>query len=343
VPSPGHASSVPAGSELTVPAPIFFPLVDALSQHWGVSARRLLEPMGLTEEDLVEPRRRITHEQHVEILTRARALSGEPAIGYAWGLRMHVASFGYLGFAIMTASTLRHAFGIAEKFFELTLTALPMRLHVEGDAASIVLEERVDYGDVRDVALIARVVGLWRISETICGRELRGSAEVAMPAPAYHSKFEHLGLRCVWGQPTTRLVFDAAFLDYPLVMANRVAHQLACEQCTHELQSMSSERRVEREIRRLLSRPDGGIRSAREVAAAAGATPRTLRRRLAAAGTSLASLLEEERRARSLLLLRTSELPVDVVAERVGYSNTQNFERAFRRWTGMTPASYRRK
>jgi AraC-like DNA-binding protein len=308
-----------------------------------VSPKDLLEPIGLSEEVLVEPGRRISHEQHFAILARARTLSGEPAIGYAWGLRMHVASFGYLGFAIMTASNLRAAFEVAEKFFELTLTALPMRLHIEGDAASIVLEERVDYGDVRDVALIARVVGLWRVSETISGRELRGSAEIAMPSPAYQSRFEHLGLRCTWGQPATRLVFDAAFLDYPLVMANRVAHQLARDQCTRELQSLSAERRTERDVRRLLSRPDGGIRSASEVAQAAGMTPRTLRRKLAVAGTSLASLLEEERRARSLLLLRTSDLSVEAIAERTGYSNTQNFERAFRRWTGMTPAGYRRQ
>jgi AraC-like DNA-binding protein len=31
------------------------------------------------------------------------------------------------------------------------------------------------------------------------------------------------------------------------------------------------------------------------------------------------------------------------VAERVGYSNVANFMRAFRRWTGQTPAAYRRE
>lgn len=77
---------------------------------------------------------------------RARELSGEPGIGYAWGLWMHVASFGYLGFAIMTAGTLRDAFEVAERFFELTMTVLPMRLQLESSAASIVLEERADCG-----------------------------------------------------------------------------------------------------------------------------------------------------------------------------------------------------
>ena len=35
-------------------------------------------------------------------------------------------------------------------------------------------------------------------------------------------------------------------------------------------------------------------------------------------------------------------LSLEEVAERVGYSEAANFTRAFRRWTGMTPAAFRR-
>jgi AraC-like DNA-binding protein len=42
------------------------------------------------------------------------------------------------------------------------------------------------------------------------------------------------------------------------------------------------------------------------------------------------------------MLLRSSDLSIETVAERVGYSDVANFTRAFRRWTGSTPAAYRR-
>jgi len=41
-------------------------------------------------------------------------------------------------------------------------------------------------------------------------------------------------------------------------------------------------------------------------------------------------------------MLRSSEITFEEVAERLDYSSVANFVRAFRRWTGKTPAAYRR-
>ena len=43
------------------------------------------------------------------------------------------------------------------------------------------------------------------------------------------------------------------------------------------------------------------------------------------------------------VLLDVSPRALEVIAERVGYSDLANFTRAFRRWTGTTPAQYRRR
>jgi AraC-like DNA-binding protein len=53
-------------------------------------------------------------------------------------------------------------------------------------------------------------------------------------------------------------------------------------------------------------------------------------------------LLDEVRRSHAETLLRDPRLSIDEVAERVGYADTSNFTRAFRRWTGKTPAVFRR-
>ena len=53
-------------------------------------------------------------------------------------------------------------------------------------------------------------------------------------------------------------------------------------------------------------------------------------------------VLEEQRREKALLLLRSPSLSLDEVAEQLGYSDTSNFRRAFRRWTGVSPATYRK-
>jgi AraC-like DNA-binding protein len=84
----------------------------------------------------------------------------------------------------------------------------------------------------------------------------------------------------------------------------------------------------------------GDVRPLEAIARELAMSPRTLKRRLAEEGASYTALLEERRKLRSFELLR-SDLSVDQVAERLGYSDAANFTRAFRRWTNKTPRQFR--
>jgi AraC-like DNA-binding protein len=320
---------------------VLYPLVE-LVKHWNVLPDELLGRFGIREQDLTEPQTRFPHAVYIAIIEHARTLTGEEALGFFWGLQMRISVFGYLGFATMSTATLRNAIDLAIEFAPLGSTAEGMRLHVEGEVASLVLEEHADFGDVRDVVTVARLTGLWRIAEALTGRDLHATAEAAIPEPSYHARFAHRVPEIRYGRPTTRALMKAEVLDFPLVSADPVALRLATEQCERELSALSAGGRMVRTVRGLFWRGEGGFRSPREVADAVHMSPRTLRRKLEAQGTSLSSLLDEERRDRAMMLLRSPELSVAQVADRLGYGNAQNFERAFRRWTGASPATYRR-
>lgn len=70
---------------------------------------------------------------------------------------------------------------------------------------------------------------------------------------------------------------------------------------------------------------------------------RTLIRRLKEAGTSFSALLDDHRRQRAQRLLAESNLTSAEVGYRLGYHEPANFTRAFKRWTGETPARYRQR
>ncbi len=94
-------------------------------------------------------------------------------------------------------------------------------------------------------------------------------------------------------------------------------------------------------VRRLIART-GGFRTLEEVAERVQMSPRTLRRRLASYGVNFADLIDEERRKEAQLLLQSSDRSLRWVGEQLGYATLPNFVRAFKRWTGQTPAAYRR-
>jgi AraC-like DNA-binding protein len=121
-----------------------------------------------------------------------------------------------------------------------------------------------------------------------------------------------------------------------------VACRLAREQCERELALVDLQPTFDTRVRGLVLSEEGGYRSLAEVAEELRISPRTLKRRLAEHGTNFSDLRERLQREYALLLLRSTKLSLEIVAERVGYSDGTNFTRAFRRWMGTTPAAYRR-
>jgi len=51
--------------------------------------------------------------------------------------------------------------------------------------------------------------------------------------------------------------------------------------------------------------------------------------------------VDELRSERARFWLRDTDLPIERIAERLGYADASNFARCFRRWTGVTPGHYR--
>jgi AraC-like DNA-binding protein len=127
------------------------------------------------------------------------------------------------------------------------------------------------------------------------------------------------------------------------MMADPVSRQIAYAELERSLGELGSDQEILTRVRRALGRKNGGFRSLKEVASGLHLSTRTLKRRLAAQGVTYSDVLEEQRRERALLLLRSPKLSLDEVAEQLGYSDTSNFRRAFRRWTGVSPGTYRRK
>lgn len=314
-----------------------------LVRRWDVTEADLLADLGLGHDDLVDPHCSLPLPTVVALVERARALTGEPALGFYLGLQMSVSAHGYLGFAAMSAPTLREAVALAIEYTPIRTTLLTLHVDVSESSAAIVVDEQADLGTARDVVLLGLLVGLWRIGNALLGREVTESTlEVTFPEPDYYARFRRANPRVRFSQSANRLVFDPALLDARLVSADPSALRLAQEQCQRQLEAIASEAPIVEQVRRLVLRRDAGARSFDELAAAVRISPRTLRRRLADARVSFSTLLDEARRDRALLLLRSREVSTKDVAERVGYSNVANFMRAFRRWTGQTPAAYRR-
>ncbi len=311
-----------------------------LASLWKVPADELLRGTGLTEAGLREPATRVSLGTCATIVERAQALTGEPALALHMGMQMRLSSHGFLGFAAGASATLREALALAERFASTRTSAIGLSSYVEGRVVSLVLEERAPLGRMREFVVLTLMVGVWQIAQALTGKRLLGTAECAFPAPPYLARLGASTAEMIrFGQPVNRLVFDVGVLDTPLRSPDPVALALAREQCERELRAMVDAGFVGR-VRQAIDAP-GGLRALPEVARALHVSTRTLKRKLAGHGTTFSALVDDLRRQRALLLIDDASLSLAEVGARLGYTEAPNFTRAFRRWTGATPAAYR--
>ena len=96
------------------------------------------------------------------------------------------------------------------------------------------------------------------------------------------------------------------------------------------------------DVQRLLSaRIAGGATRIETGARELALSPRTLQRRLTAEGVTYQALLDETRKEAAAGYVNDSALSLAEIAYLLGYSEPAPFHRAFKRWYGVTPDTFR--
>lgn len=157
----------------------------------------------------------------------------------------------------------------------------------------------------------------------------------------------------IFAYPKNMLRLSKALWYQPSPLYDEESHQYNLLKCKQLLTSMHEESRIDLKITHKLQQHfdmalllDSGVIQAPTLAQIGGElniTERTLIRKLSELQNSFRHLLESERYSYAKKLLRDARYPIFRIAECLGYQESANFCRAFKKWSGMTPNQYRRK
>jgi AraC-like DNA-binding protein len=158
------------------------------------------------------------------------------------------------------------------------------------------------------------------------------------PRPAHAEELAALATRRVsFGAPQTTIVFPARLLERPL--PRPAAAVLGSAPLPIPVAPTDFTASLRAALRSLLQVGELSLAVAAE---AAGTSTRSLQRRLGRDGLSFADLVDDVRFGVARELLRDERVKVVEVAAHLGYNDSANFTRAFRRWAGVSPRAYRR-
>jgi AraC-like DNA-binding protein len=260
--------------------------------------------------------------------------------------RLPWGSYGMLIRASLSAPTL----GVALKRWcrHHGLICDNLSLQVDGEGACVVLSEIEPLDAMREFCMVSLLrnlhgVACWLIDSRVALRR----SEFPYPAPSHADIYPlmfpgpirfgvHEG-----GAMQARLWFDPRYLDLPIRRDEKALRQMLQRALPLQVLPYRRDRLLLRQVRQaLLSQPQA-LHNAAALARVLGLSVRTLHRALREEGTRLQSIKDEVRQERARELLARSQRPIKQIASSVGFRSEKSFIRAFKAWTGQTPAAWR--
>ncbi len=315
-------------------------------QRGGLDPARALRQAQITPSQLARDAGWASPAQ-MEALTGAamQALDDE-GLG-AFGRRLPWGSYGMLARASLTAADLGLALKRWCRHHGLLVEELRLRLSVAADTAIVAIEEGQAHQALPQLArefslvyLLRNIHGLacWYIDSRIPLQGVRLPFEAPAHAEAYAHMFPGPAR---FGSAQAELRFDARYLRLPLCRDEAALGQMLQRALPLTVLQYRRDLLLVEQVRHALAtRPEAG-QSAEALAACLHMSARTLHRQLREEGASLQQLKDEVRGNRARELLLRGNRPVKQVAAAVGFRNEKSFIRAFRGWTGESPADFR--
>jgi AraC-like DNA-binding protein len=325
--------------------PTYLRLLCALLTQRDIDPEPLLATAGVSRRSIDNEGGLVAWAPVQALIAAARDRSDLPWLGLAFGAAAQLHTHGMVGNAVIASSTLDAALRTVARYAGLRTRAVRLVLEHAELHTSVRIEPALNPGDSGGFMADALLVIIERMLESLSGRRLHGARyQLPQPRPAWVDHYrEFLTGNVEFGAsgfPT--MIFERQHLERPCLTADAAAHARATHECERELERLDHGATLASRVHTLLLTCGDQYPPASEVARQLHMSPRSLFRQLANEDSSYRQLLDRQRNQRACWLLEHTELPIERIAERLGYADPSNFSRTFRRWNGVNPREFRR-
>ena len=316
----------------------------AACERLGLDADVLLRSAGISRKVLEDPDARLEAAKVGALWTRAYEMSGDPVLSLHAAEACPLGAYKVIDYMAANASSVGEAFRYAARYFWLVNTAIRLPIDASGDPVTFDVEDESGpagvsrpYAEYCFAAFVLHVRG-----GTGVDFPLRRITFVHRAPPDIREHERIFGCPVKFGAEHNRLFIDRAVWETPTAGAHPGVLQVLTEHADLLLQKLPrGPDLVERTRRAIGERLRGGDSSLEGVARELSTSARSLQRHLRDLGYSYNSLADEVRAATARLYLEQPDIAISEVAYLLGFSDQSTFNRAFKRWTGDTPARAR--
>ncbi|PAU37789.1 AraC family transcriptional regulator [Vibrio coralliilyticus] len=318
-------------------------LLLSVVEEYGLDADSLLNYAGLSDIDWHSQESHISYSDKLLLFHYVQKYFPNIGLGLLLGERATLSHFGILGYAVLSSRTVFEAIKAGFKYLDLNGPVFSVRVSRDDDTASIEIENDLEIGELLPFCTEYFFSSITSLFFELTGQQLvLQKLELPYPKPDYTTHYaDRFRCNVIFEQPRCVLTFKANVMDLQLASHNSDLLSTYLHSCESVIAVLQSPTRLSNQIKAILYQSVGMFPSIDDIAVQHGCSVRTLRRLLTEEQTSYRELVDEVRFELSKEFLVRTHLTIEEIAFRLGYSDSANFRRSFKRWSGKAPSCFR--
>lgn len=261
------------------------------------------------------------------------------------GLATQIEDYGVLGLSWKTCAWAGEIFDRCDRYFNILSDTYIFEIHKSDDFSKILLL-REPYRKGVKLSNEASFAGIVSVIKKITEKEIipyqvNFSHSSIHPLDLYHQAFQ---CQVNFNTEENALIYKTKDLETRTAKADRSINEYLLERVQEETEGIQvNASKVVGDVEVLLKDAlPSGIPSIAQISEHMGMSNRTLTRRLSEAGVTFRDLIKKTQEEVSINLLKNTSRNIAEIAFETGFSEQSAFNRAFKRWTGLSPVEFRK-
>ncbi len=282
-----------------------------------------------------------------EFLTAHEVLDDKlgPGFGVRVGQQMIIEDYGVLGLSWRTCSRVGEIFERSERYFKLLSNTFVWQIQNEGNISRVLLNREAHRRGMElstEASLSATVVVLQAMSEKdILPLEVSFKHKPPKDLTSFKVAFQ---CPILFNQPDYAISYKTEDLNLRTAKADASINSYLLQQVDEKTKGIKIPgSKFVRDVEALITDAlPTGIPSIHHISELTAMSNRTLTRRLSEAGVSYRDLIKKTQEQMAKDMLKDESKSIGDIAFLTGFSEQSAFNRAFKKWSGLTPSEYRK-
>lgn len=313
----------------------------------GIPLKQIFRGTNLSESWLKDNNALISPEHYLSIVNNALDESKDPSLGLHLAQQHNLAELGIWGYAIISSTTLDEANQVAIQYWALNGSLVTLFYQKEKNYSVWTIKPAFPMDSLRSWNFaVEELLSTFYSASTFLSKEDFQIAQIDLsyPEPAHGSLYAEM-FHCpvYFNKETDMFRTSFNFENIPTSMGNPILADICKQQCRQLMAKLKVYDELISTIRNLLITSLGQFPRLPVIAGEMAMSPRTLRRRLEERNITYQNILDEIRMELTKEYIVTTNLSIDQIANRLGFSEATTLRRAFKKWTGLNIKEFKNK